>query len=111
MAYEKLTDNPLGESSERVRARVESAREKQRLRFVSTGLACNADTRSEPADVRKYCKLDEAGTALMRPAMSQLQFSARGFHRVLKLSRTIADLADSPAIQAAHLAEALQYRP
>ena len=109
VAYDKLTDQRLGETSEKVRARVETAREKQRLRFLTTGLASNADMR--PADVRAYCKLDDAGTSLMRTAMSQLQLSARGFHRVLKLSRTIADLADSPVIQPAHLAEALQYRP
>src|SRR5579859_1668702 len=109
VAYEKLTDMRLGEPSDKVRARVEAAREKQRLRFLTTGLACNADMR--PADVRVYCKLDEAGTSLMRTAMSQLQMSARGFHRVLKLARTIADLANSETIQPAQLAEALQYRP
>jgi len=111
VAYDKLTDGRLGESSEKVRARVEAAREKQPPRFLNSDLASNADTRSGPADVRKYCKLDDAGTSLMRTAMSQLQLLAGGFHRVLKLSRTIADLADSPNIQPAHLAEALQYRP
>jgi len=109
VAYEKLTDKRLGESSEAIRARVEAAREVQRARFQGTDLACNADMR--PAEVRKLCQLDEAGTALMRTAMSQLQLSARAFHRVLKLSRTIADLAASAAIQPAYLAEAIQYRP
>src|ERR1700682_4009397 len=107
VAYDKLTDGRLGETSQTVQARVETAREKQRVRFLNTDLACNADMR--PGDVRKYCKLDDAGTSLMRTAMSQLQLSARGFHRVLKLARTIADLADSETIQPAHLAEALQY--
>jgi magnesium chelatase family protein len=62
-------------------------------------------------EVRKYCKLDEQSQNLMRSAMSQLNLSARGYHRILKLSRTIADLAGSEEIQSAHLAEALQYRP
>jgi magnesium chelatase family protein len=64
-----------------------------------------------PADVRKHCELDEAGRTLMKTAMSQLQLSARAYHRVLKLARTIADLAGSQSIAPQHLAEALQYRP
>jgi magnesium chelatase family protein len=61
--------------------------------------------------VRKYCKLDDAGNALIRTAMSQLQLSAHAFHRVLKLACTHADLAGSEAVQPAHLAEAIQYWP
>ncbi len=64
-----------------------------------------------PAEVRQFCQLDETGRALMKTAMSQLQLSARAYHRVLKLSRTIADLAGSERITPQHLAEALQYRP
>jgi magnesium chelatase family protein len=108
--YEKLSDQRLGESSEMVRQRVEAARENQRKRFDGVeGVMCNADMR--PADVRKHCALDDAGSSLMKAAMNQLQLSARAYHRILKLARTIADLAGSEAIQPPHLAEALQYRP
>jgi magnesium chelatase family protein len=62
-------------------------------------------------DIRKFCKLDETGENLIRAAISQLQLSARGYHRVLKLARTIADLSGSETIEVEHLAEALQYRP
>ena len=62
-------------------------------------------------EVRQYCQLQPEGQSLMRAAMSQLQLSARAYHRILKLSRTIADLAGSEEIQSPHLAEALQYRP
>ncbi len=72
-------------------------------------MICNADMRV--GEVRQFCKLDEAGESLIRAAMGQMNLSARGYHRVLKLARTIADLARSEQIQAVHLAEALQYRP
>jgi magnesium chelatase family protein len=64
-----------------------------------------------PGDVRRHCALDDACRALIRQAMSQLQLTARAFHRVLKLARTIADLAGAESLTTAHLAEALQYRP
>ena len=105
----KLTDARLGEDSSVVRTRVERAREVQRRRFAGTPRTTNADMR--PAEVRVYCKLDDTGLSLVRSAMAQLQLSARAFHRILKLSRTIADLAESESIQPAHLAEAIQYRP
>ncbi len=107
--YQKLRDLKAGESSADVRARVEAARERQRERFKGTNIASNADMR--PAEIRKYCALDEDCQTLMKAAMRQLQLTARAYHRVLKLSRTIADLAGSEPITQVHLAEALQYRP
>jgi len=64
-----------------------------------------------PAELRAHCHLDGAGQALMKAAVRQLNLSARGYHRVLKLARTIADLAGQEQIGPAHLAEAIQYRP
>jgi magnesium chelatase family protein len=108
--YEKLTALRRGEESAVVRARVEAARGRQTERFRETpGLYANADM--GPSEVRQFCDLDETGRRLMKSAMAQMGLSARGFHRVLKVSRTIADLAGCEAIEAAHLAEALQYRP
>jgi magnesium chelatase family protein len=109
IAFEKLTANRRGEPSEAVRRRVQAARSRQVERFAGTPLYCNADM--GPSEVRSFCTLDETGRRLMKSAMSQLSLSARAFHRVLKIARTIADLGDSEAIEPAHLAEALQYRP
>jgi len=107
--YEKLADDRLGEPSARIRERVEKAREVQRQRFANTPLQCNADM--GPAEVRQYCQIDQAGKALLRAAMQQLHMSARAYHRILKLARTIADLAGAERIETHHLAEAIQYRP
>ncbi len=107
--YEKLADDRLGEKGEVVRGRVEAAREIQRQRFAGTRLTCNNEM--TPVEVRQFCPVDSAAQSLLRAAMKQMSLSARAFHRVLKLSRTIADLAGAEQIQSQHLAEALQYRP
>jgi magnesium chelatase family protein len=115
--YEKLSGDRVGESSGSIRARVQAARNIQTKRYSSirnsnTGLlniVCNADMRV--GEIRQYCKVGDEGQRLMRAAMTQLNLSARAYHRILKLSRTIADLAGSEEIQSVHLAEALQYRP
>nr|MBP8242563.1 hypothetical protein [Thermoflexales bacterium] len=107
-----LSGTRASESSEAVRARVQAARAVQARRFIANGISgayCNADMRLD--DLSAHCALDAAGTGLMKVAMSQLNLSARAYHRVLKLARTIADLAGAERIGAAHLAEALQYRP
>jgi len=106
--YEKLADERLAESSAVVRDRVEAARERQRARFRGTRLSANADM--GPAEVRQYCRLDAAGQSLLRAAVNQMGLSARAYHRVLKLARTIADLAGSEDIRQVHIAEAVQYR-
>lgn len=106
--YQKLSAQRLSEDSQTIQARVEKARQKQLERFAGTRLVSNSDM--NPAHIRQYCVLDDASQALMKVAMKQLQLTARAYHRVLKLSRTIADLAGTEAITQVHLAEALQYR-
>jgi magnesium chelatase family protein len=110
--YEKLSGDRLGETSETIRKRVQAARDIQNKRFENSDVkdvVCNADMRV--GEVRQFCQLQAEAQSLMRSAMSQLNLSARAYHRILKLSRTIADLAGSEEIQSVHLAEALQYRP
>ena len=110
--YEKLSGDRVSESSGSIRARVQAARDVQRQRFSNNGssdIVCNADMRV--GEIRQYCKLQEEGQSLMRAAMTQLNLSARAYHRILKLARTIADLAGCEEIGSVHLAEALQYRP
>ena len=108
--YEKLSSDRVGESSEAIRARVQAARDVQNKRFSSNGssdVVCNADMRV--GEIRQFCGLQAESQSLMRATMSQLNLSARGYHRILKLVRTIADLAGSEEIQSAHLAEALHH--
>ena len=112
MDYEKLSSDRVGETSASIQARVQAARDIQTRRFSNNGssdIVCNADMRV--GEIRQFCKVGEEGQRLMRAAMTQLNLSARAYHRILKLARTIADLAGSEEIQSVHLAEALQYRP
>ncbi len=108
--YEKLSQGPAPEGSLEVRERVERSRNVQRLRYSESRLSCNSEM--GPVEVRQFCQqyLDDAAKALIKTAVNQLALSARSYHRVLKVSRTIADLGESEAITAAHVAEALQYR-
>jgi len=107
--YEQLADRRASERSAVVRKRVEAARAIQTQRFVGSAMVTNADM--GPKEVQKFARLDEAGEQLVRMAVRQLGLSARAYHRVLKLARTIADLAAVEHIRSEHVAEALQYRP
>ncbi|PKB83100.1 MAG: magnesium chelatase, partial [SAR202 cluster bacterium Io17-Chloro-G9] len=107
--YEKLVDPDSSEDSENARQRVEQARETQQKRFQEQGFLCNSEM--GPAEVWKSCPLDDSAKGLLQAATQRLSLSARAFHRILKVSRTIADLDGATDIGVAHLAEALQYRP
>ena len=98
-----------GESSATVRARVNRARRFASSRFKE-GSGCFSNAALSPADVRKYCVLDEEADALLRAAFTTLGLTARGHDRILRVARTIADLAESPMIRKEHLAEAISYR-
>jgi magnesium chelatase family protein len=96
------------ESSDAIRARVTTARARQAVRYRADGLFCNAQLK--PRQVKKYCAIDRAGRDLLEQAMTRLGLSARAYGRILRVGRTIADLAGSEKIQVSHLAEAIQYR-
>lgn len=107
--FEKLTAESYGESSEAIKKRVEAARIVQRKRFQELSFIANSEMSSDA--VRQFCQVDGPSKNLLRSAVDQLHLSARSYFRVLKLSRTIADLAGVKDITLPHLAEALQYRP
>ena len=107
--FEDLNKKEPGEPSAAIRMRVMQARAIQANRFEQAkGLYCNAQMQASL--LRKSCQIDKAGTALLKNAMDKLGLSARAYDRILKVSRTIADLASSDKIEAEHLAEAIQYR-
>jgi magnesium chelatase family protein len=108
LGVEELRQERPGETSAAIRARIEAARSRQRARFAGTRTAANA--RMTQAQIRQHCALDGALGRLLQQAMEQLHLSARAYDRILKVARTIADLAGADAIAAPHLLEAIQYR-
>ena len=107
--FDDLRRREDAEPSAAVRGRVEAARERQAERFEGVaGRYCNAQLTAP--EVRRWCRLDDAGQALLKAALTRLGLSARAHDRILKVARTIADLAGAEAVDAAHVAEAIQYR-
>ncbi|OGE82406.1 MAG: hypothetical protein A3B10_02930 [Candidatus Doudnabacteria bacterium RIFCSPLOWO2_01_FULL_44_21] len=108
--YEKLASDDLTESSADIQKRVQTARNVQTKRFAKYP---NIKTNSEMGirEIREFCKLDDSGQNFMKSAVIKMYLSARSYHRILKLGRTIADLEGSEDIKIPHLAEAIQYRP
>ncbi len=108
LEYEDLEAKPGGEPSAAIKARVDRARAVQRQRFAGTAIQENA--RMDPAAMERYCALDEQGSALMKGAYEVMGLTARSYDRILRVARTIADLAGEENIGPMHLAEAIQYR-
>jgi magnesium chelatase family protein len=107
--FRELSDRSAGESSAAIRDRVATAREIQNCRFAGTP-SIHANAHMAPRDLRRFCTVDSRGAALLNAAISRLGMSARAYHRILKIARTIADLAGSTDIASPHVAEAIQYR-
>lgn len=108
LPYQELTSTTEAEPSAAIRSRVEIARAIQKKRFQENGISYNA--RMNARLCTQYCTLEKNGLALLKLAMTELSFSARAYDKILKVARTIADLAESEQIKESHIAEAIQYR-
>jgi magnesium chelatase family protein len=108
LKFDKLEGGETGENSTEIRERVEKAREIQKERFKNLDIITNSEMSSH--QIKKFCVLDEKSIELLRAAVSSMRLSARAYYRIIKISRTIADLEGAGEIQPGHLAEAIQYR-
>ncbi len=108
LSFDKLEEKNKGERSLDIRNRVEKARELQAKRFEKLGIITNSEMSSD--QIKTFCQLDEESKNLLREAVSALKLSARGYHRIIKIARTIADLVGEEKISQMHIAEAIQYR-
>jgi magnesium chelatase family protein len=107
--HKELSCDRSGEPSEAIRERVNRARARQLERFAGRpGLFANAHM--GPKDLKAYCRASDQADALLKSAITRLNLSARAYHRVLKIARTVADLVDAAEIKAGHVSEAIQYR-
>jgi magnesium chelatase family protein len=109
LPFQEMSNREKGESSQSIRHRVVAAREIQKDRFArKKRIFCNSQM--GPKEIEKYCALDESSTILLEKSFQRLKLSARAYHRILKIARTIADMDNQSSISSAHIAEAIQYR-
>ena len=107
--FREISGDRTGEASAEIRARVIAARQRQQVRFAhKPKITCNA--RIGPKELKEFCALDDATKELLKQAMTELNFSARAYDRIVKVARTIADLAGAENISSEHISEAIQYR-
>ena len=108
VSFEGLSSNRIGESTNKIQERVTRVQEIQRSRYRNEGIQFNGELKG--SQIERFCKLDAQGRGLLKMAFEHMPFSARAYHRILKVARTIADMDDSGTIQKHHIGEALSYR-